>query len=402
MSHENLHFFVPSLFAELQVCQKLNAIVNIPTSDNEAMWLQVLRRDYGVTPEWIKRFASEGTSFRKLCIAYCRSRVSCAGNVSRKIEDKHVRKSESLKRWAKVHGVAPFYVAQLWNTSTVGQRTVCAKLTEEEDSYFSKVLEIRRCWNIQIEGAVRVPVAGFYRVTWRVKLAPDYEDVGPLSFLSKVVERYSGSDLLSEKERTELDRKELAWDESELAMPRTFIDGSYTYYVWSPTNPVPAQPANAAVVPVHPNDRPFGAPEQQANDAEPEGFGFQVQQQLFLLRNRLGDQNQPPPNLPPAPAAPAPAPAPAGPVSATQIAPFPVNEWFSILTGFIEVKNPYDAVCFAITNFSMGYKYGFFFDHATLTPVTKREFDNRDQFVTGPMLMDDHQYWDTLCSSMSH
>jgi hypothetical protein len=381
-----------------QVCAKYNALVHVLDYDNESMWRALLKRDYQMTDSTMKRFAKAGLSFRSIFIAYCRSRISPVGSLSPEIRLKHVRRSEALQKWAKLHGLSPFYVAQLWHTSTHGPRTIVSKYTYDEESYYGQVLELRRCWNIQVEGAARVWRAGYYRLVWRLKLAKDYEDLGPLQFLCKVVESNAMKHLLPEEEVEKVNRQELSWTEEELVSPLR-ISGSHTVYVWNPPNPLPMLPPNPQDLAVHPNDRPFGAPEPAAQPQD-DGFGLAAQQQLFQLHNRIlqaQGQAQPAPALPAAQAAPlAPNdPAPPAPLEHTN-APFPVGEWFDLLAGFIHVPHAHDAVCFAMTNFTIGYKYGLMIDYVALLPITESEFNRQNRFPLGPMLMDDNHYWDSL------
>jgi len=271
-----------------QVCSRFDALVNVKNSDNEAMWRSLLKRDYDVTDSWLKRFGREDATFRLLYAAFCRSLVSPAGNVSVDLTHKHVRRSEKLRRWSKIHGLHPFYVAQLFHTSTQGQRTIVARYVSDETAHFSQVLEIRRCWNIQVEGAVRVWRAGYYRVVWRIKLAPDYEDIGPLTLLSKVSPSNPAKHLLTPMEADMESKRELSWTEDEIVNPLQ-LPGSFTRYVWQPPNPLPMMPPNVEDA-LHPNDRPFGAPEPEPRPQD-DGFGFVVQQELFMLRNRIAAAN---------------------------------------------------------------------------------------------------------------
>lgn len=396
-----------------QVCSRFDALVNIKNSDNEAMWRSLLKRDYQITDSWLKRFGKEDATFRMLYAAYCRSRVSPAGSMNGEVTQKHIRRSPKLQKWADVHGLRPFWVAQLFHTSTQGQRTIVARHAFDESSHFKQVLEIRRCWNIQVEGAIRVWHPGYYRVVWRFKLAPDYEDIGPLALLCKVGPSHLAKHLLTIKEREMENHREMSWTEDEIVNPMQ-LPGSYERYVWQPPNPLPMLPPNEEEAAVHPNDRPFGAPEPVARQQD-DGFGFAVQQELFELRNRIaaanGGGNAPEaqnaaPHVPavPAPAAPPNALPPLDPQNPIpqplDNAPFPVGEWFDVLAGFVHVQNPHDAVCFALTNFSVGYKYGLFVDYVALFPITQHEYENRNCFSLGPMLMDTNQYWDSLCDSL--
>lgn len=385
----------------------------------------MLRRHFGFTAAMMKRFAEEDSTFRELFIAYFRSRASSTGSLTPTINDKHVRKSPTLQKWAQLHGLKPFYVTQLFHTSNVGHRTVCASHVADEDAYFGQVLEIKRCWNIQIEGAMRVWLPGYYRVVWRLKLAHDHLDLGPLHFLSKVVESDPIKTLLMDAERAELSRKELTWDEDELESPIT-MPGSHTHYIWEFANPEAMQQPDPVALAQHPNDRPFGAPEPAPQPA-PIAFGVEAQQELFELRNRLLAQDQvvnnnPHNQRPPQAAAdnqgaaqnaepqdgdmpglmPAEPDGDDGHFNAPRRngGPFPVDRWFSLLSGFVQIKNPHDAVCFAITNFAIGYKYGLMVDYVSLVPVTKREYELRDEFNLGPLLMDDNAYWDSLCQQV--
>jgi hypothetical protein len=383
---------------------KFDHMVNIKNFENEAMWRSLLRRDHQLTSKCVKRFAKEDESFRSLYIAYCRSRISPVGNLTPTILQKHVRRSEKLQRWAKLHGLKPFFVAQLFHTSTHGPRTIVAKYTLDEASHFGQVLELRRSWNIQIEGGARVWRSGYYRVVWRLKLAADYEDIGPLNFLCKVTPSHVAKHLLTDSESEMVDRQELTWTEDEIVNP-VHLPGTFARYVWNPPNPLPLQPPNPQDLAVHPNDRPFGAHEPEAQPQD-DGFGFAAQQRLFELANRLqqhglGQNPNPPQGNGPPPNLHAPhAPQPLDPESGMQQnAPFPTGEWFDFLAGFLHVQNPHDAVCFAVTNFSVGYKYGLLIDYVALVPITEAEFSNQDQFPLGPMLKDDNHYWDSLCES---
>lgn len=372
----------------------------------------------------MKRIAEEDGSLFKFFVALYRSKISATGCLTPTLNHKHVRRSPKLQRWAAVHGLKPFYATQLFHTSSVGVRTVTATYIVDEDAYFGQVMEIRRSWLLQIEGAARVWDAGFYRVVWRIKLAPDYEDLGPLHFITKVVESDPMRTLLTPDEQDKLDRKELVFSEEELEanslLTHAKVHETHTpggvHYIWYPPNPGPLQEPDPVLANMHPNDRPFGAPEPVAAP-EPEGFGFQVQQQLFQLRNRLnaGANNDaarpiidpqaaaaalaaPQPQPPNGQQQEPPADEPTNPARRND-GPFPVNQWFDLLAGFIQVKNPHDGVCFAITNVDFGYKYGLFIDYVALVPVTRKEFEHRDSFPLGPILMEDTGYWDFMCET---
>lgn len=357
----------------------------------------------------MKRFAKEDANYRSLYTAFYRSRVSPVGYLSPKISAKHVRRSSSLQRFAKVHGIRPFYVVQLFHTSTHGPKTIVAKHSLDETSHYGQVLELRRCWNIQVEGSVRVWRPGYYRVVWRLKLATDYEDLGPLSFLTKVVTSYELKHLLDETEAEKIDVEECTWKEEEIVSPVSIL-GSHTVYVWNPPNPLPLQPPNPQDMAVHPNDRPFGAPEPEAQPQD-DGFGLIAQQNLFQLHNRIlqAQGAAAPPERGHAPAAPQ-APQEAAPQApqdpangnSAENAPFPIGEWFDLCAGFIHVPQAHDAVCFALTNFTIGYKYGLMIDYVALVPTTEREFKFQERFPLGPVLIEGHHYWDTLCEDFMH
>lgn len=378
------------------------------------MWLHLLRRDYNVTEKTSKRFAAEEKDFRSLYALYARSRISTCGAISRTVWAKHVRKSEKLKRWAETHGLKPFFSMQNGHTSTAGHRMLVSKHEMDYSSHFGQVLHLSRCWNIQVEGSVRVFLPGYFKVVFRLKLAPDYEDIGPLNFLSKVIYADPIDHLLSDAEKA----GKYGWTEDEISSPIR-AEGTHIHFIWNPPNPAPI--ANAAQNPIaamHVNDRPFGAPDP-AQQREDDGFGVDALRDIFELNNRIRARQQveaeargPVPNL----VEPQPDDEPPQiafdddvmpdlvPMADVEAAPprmdassaFPVDEYFDLLSGFIHVPHAGDRVCFAITNFTVGFKYGLYIDYVSLVPVTKAEYDLRNAFPVGPMLIDGPDFWDTL------
>lgn len=414
----------------MQVSSQLHGLLRFQTSEGEHLWRVLLRRDFGMTEKTIKRLAAEHLEFRQMYALYARSRISPCGSLSQTVMDKHVRRNKRLKVWAYKRGLGPFYVAQLYHTSTQGPRTIVAKHSIDDSSHFGTVLEMRRCWNIQVEGATRAFGSGYFKVVWRLRLAPDYEDLGPLHFLCKVELADEALHLLTEEERRKKDRSELSWSEDELVHPLR-LDGSRLHFIWNPPNPMPvAPPDQQPHAGVHPNDRPFGAPEPQVQ-REDGGFGIDAMRGILELHNRIrghadaavaaiadrnnlgnfGNGQMPNPAEPRVPNF-GEDDGPPGliPVDQNQddrpttdsSAAFPVNEWFDLLTGFIHVPQPQDAVCFALTNFTIGFKYGLFIDYVALVPVSKFEFDNRDSFPLGPLLVDGPDYWDLLCDNAAY
>lgn len=385
------------------------------------MWLHMLKRDYGVTEKTARRFAAEGKDFRSLYALYARSRVSATGAVSKSVLAKHVRKSERLRRWTDSHALKPFFSLQNGHTSTVGPRMIVSKHDIDYSSHFGQVLHLNRCSNIQVEGSARVFLPGYFKVVFRLKLAPDYEDIGPLNFLAKVIYADPIDHLLSDMEKS----RKYAWTEDEIITPIR-ADGTHIHFIWNPPNPAPI--ANAVQNPIaamHVNDRPFGAldPAQQRQD---DGFGVDALRDIFELNNRIRERlrreaeaggarmddelerdnaDEPPQNnvdddLMPElePMAEEEAPRPQMDASAA----FPIDEYFDFLAGFIHVPQAGDYVCFALTNFTLGFKYGLYLDYVALVPVAKAEYDLRHAFPLGPMLLDGPDYWDTLFDSASY
>ena len=364
-----------------------------------------------------KRFAAEEIDFRSVYTQYARSRISASGALSRAILAKQIRKSERLKRWMERHGLEPFFCLQFGHLSNQLPRMIVAKYEMDYSSHFGQVLHINRAMYIQVEGSARVFLPGFYKVVFRLKLAPDYEDIGPLNFLTKVIYADPGEHLLSEREK----KLKYSWAEDEVIAPLR-ADGTHIHFIWNPPNPAPiVDPAQNPLAAMHVNDRPFGAPDplQQRED---DGFGIDALRNIQELNNRIRQRQMqeeaqgrgpilPNPNFQQAGNDdPAPIPfedelmpalepigdgAPPGP-RVDSSAAFPVDEYFDLLSGFIHVPQAGDRVCFAITNFTNGFKYGIYIDYAALVPITKAEYDLRHSFPTGPMLLDGPDYWDTL------
>lgn len=276
-----------------------------------------------------------------MVISFARSKISVCGKISPKISQKQIRSNSNLQNWCNTNGLSPFWVLQLFQKNTK-RKVINSTYNEDEDSYFGTIVEIQECWNIQIEGSVKVWNPGFYRVVWRIKLLPDYLDLSPLRFLTKVFD--------SEIKKPKFTNDEIFEAES--------VDSEFLVYTWNINNPQINDPQiNDPQDQQLPNLLPMeDLNEKNINILE------NLNNKYFINHDNLIDSLR------------------------YWEVPFPVNSWFDLLIGFIEVKNHHNTVCFALSNSSTGFKYGLRLDYVALYPVSKAEYEIRNLFHPGPLL----------------